>query len=174
MSSNKSLSKYSGVKFSISFPGLWSNTFFNGFIWQWMFYWKTFFYFFAWIQKKKKIQFLYLVPRIIKKLLGMRVHLDFTQHCIHKLYFPECVLFLFWPYVLCNHTVLMLQSLWHLMVQAVRPCLGLRAASGRHMSFLLLYWLFFFIWAKYNFYLTSFRMTVPQNPSTPRDIHYFL
>lgn len=52
-------------------------------------------------------------------------------------------LFLFLPYVLCNQTVLMLQWLWHLMVQAVRPCLGLRAASGRHMSFLLLYWLVF-------------------------------
>lgn len=42
-------------------------------------------------------------------------------------------------------TVLMLQLLWHLMVQPVRPCLGLRAASGRHMSFLLLYWLAFFL-----------------------------
>lgn len=57
--------------------------------------------------------------------------------------FLNALLFLFWPYVLYNHSVLMLQSLWHLMAQAVRPCLGLRAASGRHMSFLLLYWLVF-------------------------------
>lgn len=38
----------------------------------------------------------------------------------------------------------------------------------------VLYGRFFFIRMKYNFYLSSFRMTVLQNHCTPRDIHYFL
>lgn len=63
----------------------------------------------------------------------------------YGLFLLNVKLFLFLPYVSYNRTVLMLQLLWHLMVQAVRPCLGLRTASGRHMSFLLLYWLFFFL-----------------------------
>lgn len=64
-------------------------------------------------------------------------------HCC--LFLLNVKLFLFLPYVSYNRTVLMLQLLWHLMVQSVRPCLGLRTASGRHMSFLLLCWLFFFL-----------------------------
>lgn len=54
--------------------------------------------------------------------------------------------FLFLSYMLLyNHTVLMFQLVWHLMVGAVRPGLGLRAASGRHMSLQLLYWFVFFL-----------------------------
>lgn len=55
-------------------------------------------------------------------------------------------------------------------VETVRLRPGLGAASSRHVSFLV----DFFIRMKYNFYLSSFRMTVLQNHCTPRDIHYFL
>lgn len=57
--------------------------------------------------------------------------------------FMEALLFLLWLYLLYNQTILMLQSLWRLMAQPVRRCLGLRGASGRHVSLLLLYWLVF-------------------------------
>lgn len=64
------------------------------------------------------------------------------------------------------------------MALPVRPRLGIKG-SIRQTRVLTAFvsgrvFYFFFIWLKYNFYLTSFRMTVPQNRSTPRDIHYFL
>lgn len=80
--------------------------------------------------------------KTIRSCLKLRVHLDCVPHYIRTSIFLF-ISGLTLPYVVYNHTVLMLQLLWHLMVQAVRPCLGLRAASGRHMSFLLLYWLVF-------------------------------
>lgn len=132
-----------------------------------------------WIQNNQKID-----TRPVTMLYG---DVWFNHNNAKKDWFPHlnyilcscffcilCSFILTILYVLCNYTVLMLQWLWHLMALAVRPHLGLRAASGRHMSLLLLYCFFFLIWVKYNFYLSSFRMTVPQNRSTPRDIHYFL
>lgn len=64
------------------------------------------------------------------------------------------------------------------MALPVRPRLGIKG-SIRQTCVLTAFvsgrvFYFFFIWLKYNFYLTSFRMTVPQNRGTPRDIHYFL
>ena len=83
------------------------------------------------------------------------------------------VVFLLFCLVLSEYAVF--RWVWQLMAGDVKPCLGLGTAPDRHMSFPLLYWLFFFfIWVKYNFYLTSFRVTVGGNRSTARDIHDFL
>lgn len=66
------------------------------------------------------------------------------------------------------------------MAPPVRPCLLRIKDSVSRTCVLTAFVLAFFstrsIRLKYNFffYLTSFRVTVPQNASTARDIHYFL
>lgn len=78
-----------------------------------------------------------------------------------------------WCYVSVPRVLSELRNSWGfwVSVETVRLRPGLGAASSRHVSFLVD---FFFIRMKYNFYLSSFRMTVLQNHCTPRDIHYFL